>query len=77
MIFVDVDTGFGKKDYLIDEKVKCSEVIKELTGSGSEGYRLWDSSTGVALREDMTLYEQSITSGSRLRLRRFLEEGSV
>lgn len=73
MIFVDVDTGFGMKDYLIDEKVKCSEVIKELTGGGQTGYRLSDSYSGMVLREDMTLYEQSITSGCRLRLRRYLE----
>ena len=72
MIFIDVDTGFDQRDYLIDEKAKCSDVIKELMGSEANGYRLWDSSTGTVLREDMTLNEQSITSGCTLRLRRTL-----
>lgn len=71
MIFVDVDTGFGIKDYLIDEKAKCSEVIRGLTGN-TTGYSLSDGHSGMTLREDMTLYEQNITSGCRLRLRRYL-----
>lgn len=71
MIFVDVDTGFGIKDYLIDEKAKCSEVVLGLTGN-TTGYSLSDSYSGMALKEDMTLYEQNITSGCRLRLRRYL-----
>lgn len=71
MIFVDVDTEYGTKDYLIDEHAACSEVICDLTQGPDAGYRLSDGMSGAVLREDMSLEEQGITSGCRLRLRRY------
>lgn len=71
MIFVDVDSGYSVDDYLIDETAKCSDVIRELTEEGSLGYRLSDSFTGRILNDEMSLQDQGVTNGYRLRLRRY------
>lgn len=70
MIFVDVDNGYKIKDYLIDETAKCSDVINELTEEGTLGYRLCNSYSGTVLNEELSLKDQGISSGYRLRLRR-------